>query len=151
MELEFLDVSGDAGIRVSGKTLEEAFAAAGIGAYELITDTAEVEKISHVTVDVKADSPETLLVRYLNELIFRFDTYGFVASHIVIRRMSPSEADMGGGAHPKVEWHLTADAYGEEFDKERHEQRALIKAATYHALKMERSGGGWMIEVVFDI
>lgn len=143
MTIELLDVSGDAGIRVTGPTLDDAFMAAGVGMYQLITDTGRVRDLSHITVDVDADSPETLLVRYLNELIFRFDTDAFVGSRVVVRQMSSPEA--GGG------WRFRAEVHGEEFDGRRHEQRALLKAATYHALKIAESDDIWTIEVVFDI
>ena len=46
---------------------------------------------------------------------------------------------------------MNAVLSGEEFDPERHESRLLIKAATYHRLKVEKSNDTWQIDVVFDI
>jgi SHS2 domain-containing protein len=40
---------------------------------------------------------------------------------------------------------------GEEFDPERHESRLLIKAATYHQLRIEKVNDVWEIDVIFDI
>ncbi len=46
---------------------------------------------------------------------------------------------------------LKAAVSGEEFDTERHERKLLIKAATYHKLKIERINGMWEVDVIFDI
>jgi SHS2 domain-containing protein len=40
---------------------------------------------------------------------------------------------------------------GEEFDAGRHEGKLLIKAATYHKLRIEKIDDLWEIDVIFDI
>ena len=130
-------MSGDVGIRAYGKTIAETFANAGIGMYSLITDISAAGEGTSIAFDVSGDSPEGLLVSYLNELIFRFDTYGFIGRKIDI-------GDISG-------FSMTVGVHGEEFDLGRHEQRLLIKAATYHNIKVEKTDEGWMVEVVFDI
>ncbi|MCX5719343.1 MAG: archease, partial [Nitrospirae bacterium] len=40
---------------------------------------------------------------------------------------------------------------GEDFDPERHESKLLIKAATYHKLRIENVGNMWEVDVIFDI
>ncbi|MBM4129219.1 MAG: archease, partial [Nitrospira sp.] len=37
------------------------------------------------------------------------------------------------------------------FDPERHERKLLVKAATYHMLRIERTDDVWEIDVIFDI
>jgi SHS2 domain-containing protein len=86
---------------------------------------------------VKSDSPEGLLVSWLNELIFRFDTYGFVGKKIRVSTLD--------------DYRIKAYVSGEDFDEERHERGLLVKAATYHRLKVERGDGIWVVEVIFDI
>jgi SHS2 domain-containing protein len=46
---------------------------------------------------------------------------------------------------------IDARISGEEFDPERHEGKLLIKAATYHRLKIENRDHGWKAEIIFDI
>jgi SHS2 domain-containing protein len=136
MQFEVLDISGDVGIRAYGGSLEELFINAASGMYSLITDTDAIERRKTVEIEVESLSLEGLLVSWLNELIFQFDTYGFIGKEIEIMEFS--------------EGRIKASIRGEEFDEERHEKRLLIKAATYHNLKIVRDGE-WRAEVIFDI
>jgi SHS2 domain-containing protein len=140
MTFEVLDISGDIGIRASGKSCEEAFVNAGIAMYSLITDISKIKDEKHLSIEVKADSPESLLVRYLNELIFQFDTYGFIGRRIELNSFS---------LQPPA--HLKAKVHGEDFDPDRHERRLLVKAATYHNIRIESRNSECVTEVIFDI
>jgi SHS2 domain-containing protein len=46
---------------------------------------------------------------------------------------------------------LTAIARGEPIDRGRHELHMEVKAITYHGLKVEPDGDGWLAEVIVDI
>ncbi|MFZ6007284.1 MAG: archease [Nitrospirota bacterium] len=140
MKFEILDISGDVGIRAYGQNCEEAFANAGIGMYNLITDIEKIAEKQAINIEARGDSLEGLLVPYLNELIFQFDTYGFIGKRIEIITFSNQPS-----AFIKVK------VYGEEFDPNRHERRLLVKAATYHNIRVEKINSRWEIEVVFDI
>jgi len=137
MQFEILDISGDTGIKAYGKTVSEAYANAGIGMYSLITDISGVSERERVEFQLSGDSPEGMLAAYLNELIFRFDTQGFVGRRVEVPDLSGSS--------------IRVIVHGEEFDADRHERRLLIKAATYHNIKVERTDHLWEVEVVFDI
>ncbi len=137
MQFEILDISGDIGIKAYGKTVSEAYANAGIGMYSLITDISGVDELESVEFELSRDSPEGVLAAYLNELIFRFDTYGFIGRRVEV-------SDLSGSI-------IRVIVHGEEFDPDRHERRLLIKAATYHNIKIERADSVWEVEVVFDI
>ncbi len=132
-----MDISGDVGIRAHGTSISEAYENAGAGMYSLITDTSGIDESESIAFEVSGDSPEGLLVAYLNELIFRFDTYGFIGKRVEV-------TDLSAGS-------MSATVHGGEFDPERHERRLLIKAATYHNINIKQAGGVWEVEVVFDI
>ncbi len=134
---EILDISGDVGLRVRGRSLEELFINSALGLYSLVTDLSGVEPAESVDVKVNRESLDSLLVGWLNELIFRFDTYGFIGKEIRIKRINENMVDAG--------------IRGEEFDPERHEKGLLVKAATYHNLRIEEKDGIWTAEVVLDI
>ncbi|HAK89314.1 MAG TPA: hypothetical protein DHV16_07740 [Nitrospiraceae bacterium] len=140
MDFETIDISGDAGIKAYGKSREEAFVNAGFGMYSLITDIGNINERQEIDIEVKSDSIEGLLVSFLNELIFRFDTYNFIGSRIEISDLSIQPP-----------FFIKAKIFGEEFDVERHERRLLVKAATYHNIRVEKTGDKWEIEVIFDI
>jgi SHS2 domain-containing protein len=105
--------------------------------YNLITDLDTIKEIKTIRVSVENPSLDGLLVSWLNELIFHFDTYGFIGKTIHIEKLS-------GNA-------IGATITGEEFDRERHEGKLLIKAATYHKLRIEKTNDMWEIDVIFDI
>jgi SHS2 domain-containing protein len=76
-------------------------------------------------------------VALLNECIFQFDTYGFVARRAELKELSEGRA--------------RAVLWGEEFDPGRHPRGLLVKAATYHNLDIRKTDGLWEAEVIFDI
>jgi SHS2 domain-containing protein len=137
MGFEIIDISGDAGIRVVGEDLKELFKSAGEGMYSLITDISGIEPRQSVRTSLSSHSTEGLLVGWLNELIFYFDAYGFIGKEIEIKELSDKTID--------------AIIRGEEFDTSRHERRLLIKAATYHNLKIIKEDSRLKAEVIFDI
>lgn len=134
---EVIDISGDVGLKSYGKSLKEAFLNAALGMTSLITDLDAIEEKKTITVSVESHSRDGLLVAWLNELIFHFDTYGFIGKKVDIEQFSGNK--------------ITATITGEEFDPGRHEGKLLIKAATYHNLRVEKAGNLWEIEVIFDI
>lgn len=168
MAYEVLDISGDIGIKAYGNSCEDVFINAGLGMYSLITDIEGVEGKKDLTIEASADSLEGLMVNYLNELVFHFDTYGFIGMEIRGLSLTPPCLPLRGlsriygvvstrriGAVPAASqnhnYTLKACIYGEDFDPDRHERKLLIKAATYHKIRVEKTGGKWEAEVIFDI
>ncbi|MEK7308404.1 MAG: archease, partial [Nitrospirota bacterium] len=116
----------------------ELFENAASGMYSLITDTNLIKEKQPVSIAVQSSSLESLFVSWLNELIFHFDTYGFIGKTMKIDRLSISK------------YRLNASVSGESFDKKRHKSKLLIKAATYHELKIKKTGSIWEASVIFD-
>jgi SHS2 domain-containing protein len=150
MGFEILDISGDIGLRVSGKDIKEVFINAAKGLYSLITDPSSVRPERALTIEVKDDNLEGLLVSFLNELIFQFDTYGFIGSSISIEGNMEDHFKLTPPTSATFLW-LKAIIMGEAFDPNRHERGLLVKAATYHNLKIFKNGDMWQAEVIFDI
>lgn len=134
---EIIDISGDVGIKANGYDCADAWANAGIGMYSLITDIDKILEQKSIEIEIISDSLEGLLVNYLNELIFDFDTYYFIGRRIDIISFSKGL--------------IRATIHGEEFDPSRHERRLLLKAATYHNIKIVMSSEMCEVEVIFDI
>ena len=152
-QFEIIDISGDVGIRAFGKSIEEVFKNSAIGMYSLITALEGVKGDKNISISVESNSLEGLLVSWLNELIFHFDAYGFIGKKIVITEITPSLTlpPRGGGRGGGDTCTLKAIISGEEFDTERHERKLLIKAATYHRLKVEKTRDIWEADIIFDI
>jgi len=136
-KFKVLDISGDVGIKAFGKSIDEAFISAAIGMYSLITNLDSIKEKKTINVSVGSPLLDGLLVSWLNELIFHFDAYGFIGKKIEIKQFSDNR--------------MVATVTGEEFDPERHEGKLLIKAATYHKLRIEKIDDTWEIDVIFDI
>jgi SHS2 domain-containing protein len=135
-DFEILEHTADVGIIAYGADLEQAFANAARGLFSLITELDDVGEVTHQDIVVNAGDVESLLVAWLNELVYRFDTEG-----ILFRRFEISQLD---------ETHLKARGYGEKVDVSKHKLKTGVKAATYHMLRVDRNDG-YRVQVIFDI
>jgi SHS2 domain-containing protein len=135
-EFEILDHTADVGIIAYGADLKQAFANAAKGLFSLITRLGDVEEALHRDIELTADDAESLLVDWLNELVYYFDAEGILFKRFDIIELNNS--------------HLKARGYGEKADSARHELKMGVKAATYHMLKIEKNNG-YRVQVLFDI
>jgi SHS2 domain-containing protein len=134
---EIQEHAGDVALHVSGGDLAElaAHAAAGLGA--VITDPGRLSGGEQRLLELDAQSPEDLLVRLLNELIYLFDTQGFVCTRLAVATATGRR--------------LEAVARGGHFDPARNEVRNVVKAATYHNLAVTRAAGRLHARIVLDL
>ena len=135
-DFEILDHTADVGIIAYGADIKQAFANAARGLFSLITELGDVQEVFHRDIEVTATDEESLLVAWLNELIYQFDT-----ENIVFRRFEITELN---------DTRLKARSYGEKVDRARHKLKTGVKAATYHMLKINKDDGG-KVQVIFDI
>jgi SHS2 domain-containing protein len=135
-DFEIINHTADVGIIAYGADMKQAFANMARGLFSLITELEDVEEVIHRDAELTATDEESLLVEWLNELIYQFDTEG-----IIFKRFDISQLDST---------QLKARGYGEKVDKSKHKIKMGVKAATYHMLKIER-GDGSRVQVLFDI
>lgn len=153
---EQIDISGDVGLRIRGATIEELLTNAAEGMFDLVTDLKTVQETDAREVTIESESYEHLLVQWLNELVFLYDTYGFIgmrfAIHLRKQYPGPGSEQMTHEPEQNVcRLHLRANISGGIFDPSVHESRLLIKAATYHGLSLNKHDGEWEATVIFDI
>ncbi len=135
-EFDILDHTADVGIIAYGASLNQAFANAARGLFSLITDLDDVKEALSRDIEVTAPDQESLLVAWLNELIYRFDV-----ENILLNRFDVTQLDST---------RLKARTYGEKVDSSRHKLKTGVKATTYHMLKVEKTNG-YQVQVLFDI
>ena len=133
---ELFDHTADVGIVAYGSDLKEAYANVAYGMFSLIADLKEVHEEIQRDIDIQALDRESLVVDWLNELLYIFDVDQVIFSRFEITALSQSK--------------LRAKAYGEKIDTSRHQLKTEVKAATYHLLKVEE-GNGFKIQVILDI
>ena len=134
---EPIDHTGDLGMRVFGGDLRELFAHAAWGLFDLMTDAERIEPRISRDLTVEAIDLEDLLVRWLGELLYAYDTDRFLSAKVTFQVLEPTR--------------LRASLSGETFDAHRHPIDTEIKAVTYHRIAVERLHSGWQAQVIFDI
>ncbi|MDI6816464.1 MAG: archease [Actinomycetota bacterium] len=137
LPFEVLDHTADVGLRAHGHTLKEAFENAATGMFSLITNLENIKPSTSQEISVEAEDQESMLVEWLNELLYRFEV-----EYMVFKRFEIVEWD--------EEHHMRAVAYGEPLDLGRHQIKTQIKACTYHMLKIEHNED-WSAQVIFDV
>ncbi|MFC1914684.1 archease [Chloroflexota bacterium] len=133
---EIIEHTADVGIIARGVSLNQTFANAARALFSIITRLENVAEVLHRDIELVASDQESLLVDWLNELIYLFDT-----ENVLFKRFEISELN---------NTRLKARSYGEKVDKSRHELKTGVKAATYHMLRIDK-GDGWQAQVLFDI
>ncbi len=138
-QVETFDHTADLGLRVHAADLDDLFRTAAIGLFDVIVaNRRQVVERDHEAITLAADSPEMLLIDWLNELIFRAET-----GHRLFCRFDVAVAANGLS--------LTATVHGELIDPARHVLDHEVKAATRHGTKLVRHQDEWLAEVILDI
>jgi SHS2 domain-containing protein len=134
---ELIDHTADIGIIAYGNTKEEAFEVAAEAMFDLICPLDKVEEKERFDIEVDAEDLESLLVTWLNELLYVFDVKRLIFKKFNVTLIGNNQ--------------LISHCFGEKFDPKKHEIIREIKAVTYNLLKIKNKDNQWMIQVVFDI
>lgn len=134
---ELVEHTADIGVTVRAESIARLFEDAGYAMCDLITDAGAIRPEAKKKIEVEAQDYEELLVNWLGELLYIFDTRQLLLPHFEI--------------HEIDEKHLKAAARGERLNRDRHELRYDIKAVTYFGLKVLQQDDQWTASVVFDI
>jgi SHS2 domain-containing protein len=134
---EIIDHTADVGIIAYGVDIKELFANAALALFSLIIELESIEEKVHLDLEVSSKHRDSLLIEWLNELIYLFDTKHVLFNRFIIERVT----------HDR----LKATCYGEIFDPMRHMLKIGVKAATYHMLKLGKNGDGYKAQIIFDI
>jgi SHS2 domain-containing protein len=132
-----LSHTADLGLRIRGATREELFENAGAALTAILTDRRRLRRQKVEEIAVEAPDLETLLVAWLNRLLYLYDVDAFLGREFQILELSSQS--------------LKAQARGEAYDPERHLAGTAVKAATYHHLEITERNGGWEATVILDL
>ena len=134
---ETFEVTADVGIMAYGDTLHELFANAARGMFTLMVESGTARPAKVVLVEARGGDLPSLLVAWLNELLFRCDVDGWAPADVRV-------LEVEGGR-------VQGELLGEPADPARHRFKGVVKAATYHLLECQREGDRWRARVVFDV
>jgi SHS2 domain-containing protein len=134
---EVFEHTADIGLRARAETLDQLLVEmAGALFSVIVTNLDAVEPVQECAFEVEGSRHDDLLFDWLSELLYVFDT-----KHLLFSKFS---VKLTGSR-------FEATARGEPMDQERHVMGMEVKAITYHGLKVEREGDGWLAEVIVDI
>jgi SHS2 domain-containing protein len=134
---EIIDHTADVGIIAYGVDIKQLFSNAALALFSLITEPESITEKLHHNLEISSEDRDSLLVEWLNELIYLFD-----AEHVLFNRF-----DIASLSNKQ----LKATCYGEKIDPLRHRIKIGVKAATYHMLKVDKDSNGYKAQIIFDI
>jgi SHS2 domain-containing protein len=134
---DILEHPADIGFRAFGSTMGELYANAAIAMLSIAGDPQAAEPRCDYPIEVESGDREGLMVDWLNEVLYWYD-----GKLVAFREFRVGEIS---------DTRIAAVAAGEPRNPERHRARLIVKAVTYHQLRVEQRGGEWVAEVYLDI
>jgi SHS2 domain-containing protein len=134
---EVSEHTADIGLHIYGETLPVLFRHAAMGMESLLVPLEQVQPLIQREITVTGHDHLSLLIAWLNELIFLFDTEYLLFREIEITTLTETT--------------VTGKAYGEPYDSQRHELSSAIKAATWHDAAVTQDETGYRATVIFDL
>jgi len=140
--IRMLDHTADVGFEVAkAPTLEDLFDEAREALLMTVFEEPPERGDEERAVRLSAPDRETLLVRWINELVFLIQGEGFVPVGADVRIR---EIDVGGFA-------FKASLTGAPLDLEGYGWQGEIKSATFHGLNVSEGSEGWQAQVILDV
>jgi len=138
-KFEFIDITtADVAFLAYGKDLNELFANAALAMFEVMVNTKKVKPEITKEVKTKGNDLQSLLFNWLNELLVFVDSENLAFSQFKVKI---DEKNLK----------LNAECLGEKIDARKHEIKTMVKAATYHVMKIEKIKDIWKAQVILDI
>jgi len=134
---EVFEHTADVGLHAYGSTLPELFIHAAQGMESLMVPLEQVRLQVSREITAEGHDVVSLLIAWLNELIFLFDT-----EYLIFREFEIDSL---------TETHLKGRASGEPYDAQRHDLSSAIKAVTWHEAAVEQTAEGYKARIIFDI
>jgi SHS2 domain-containing protein len=137
MDFELLEHPADIGFRAFGASIEKLFANCARALMFIILDPSNIHSAERVSLSADASDYESLLVNWLNEVLYYVDGKRLALGGFDILQLT--------------ETCIECIATGEPRDVRKHPPRLVVKAVTYHQLKVQQTENGWIAEVYVDV
>ena len=130
---EEVEHTADLALKVHGHSLEEIFANAAYGLFSLMADLENLPPSFNREVHLGAPDRESLLVDWLNELLYLHEVEEEIYTRFQIENLSSTA--------------LSATVWGTKMKA----SKLTVKAATFHDLEIKETEDGYLATVVFDV
>jgi SHS2 domain-containing protein len=134
---EYFDVEADVGVRAWGSTMADAFAQIALATLALTITPDDVQAREQREVRAQGDSPEALLVSWVNECLYVHEIEGFAVRRVEVTTLT---ATLVHGI-----------LHGEPIDSQRHRLGTVVKAATYHQVGLNEAPGRVEATLIVDV
>lgn len=134
---EHFEHDADIGIRGIAPTLELAFEQAAVAMTAVVTNPGLVNDSKAVAIHCEAPDTELLLVSWINELVYEMAVHSLLFNRyqVIIKNGK-----------------LSATAFGETVDRQKHQPAVEIKGATFTELRVyQQTDGLWIAQCVVDV
>lgn len=139
--IRMMDHTADVGFELEAPSLEGLFDEARRALLMTMFERPPVSGEYEGSVRLSAPDLETLLVRWINELIFFVQDEEFVPTGADLRIRHNGERGLS----------LEAHLVGAPLDLGAHGWQGEIKSATFHGLDVIRGGEGWQARAILDV
>lgn len=129
--------TADIGFKVWGKTLEELFENAARAMVDNLAVLSDAKPDKTVFVRLSAETHEELLVKWLEEILYHFETDALLAVNFEVTRCDLKN--------------FTAAIHGLEWDPTRQFLKTQIKAVTFHELAIHKKDDQFEVQVILDV
>ncbi|WP_305909481.1 archease [Methylomarinum sp. Ch1-1] len=134
---EHFEHDADIGIRGVARELDQAFEQAAVAMTAVIAEPKLIAADQAIAIACAADDVELLFLDWINELVYQ------MAIHRLLFKQYRVNIKDGK---------LSATAYGEAIDRERHQPAVEIKGATFTELRVYRQADGlWVAQCIVDV
>lgn len=137
MPFEVLEHPADIGFRAFGGTPAELFSNAAVALLAIAADLDRAAPRERYNIHAEGQDWESLLVNWLSEVLWLYDGRGIAFKEFQVAEIGPRS--------------ISATGLGEPRDPQRHPARLVVKAVTWHQLKVAETPQGWVAEVYLDI
>ncbi len=129
--------TADIGFKTWGSTLEELFSNAARALTDCMVQIDDGVSTQTVFVNLKADSLEKLLVKWLSEVLYHFKTDGLLGLGFSVLQCQMKD--------------FKATIHGIAWDSEKQPLKTQIKAVTFHEMKIEKKEDRYEVQVILDV
>jgi SHS2 domain-containing protein len=134
---DVLEHPADIGFRAFGDDLPDLFGSAALALLSIAGDPSAAEPRQEFRIAVESGDRESLMVDWLSEVLYWFDGKRIAFREFAITGLTDCAIQAIGRGEPR--------------EPERHRAKLIVKAVTYHQLKIEQRDGLWVAEVYLDI
>jgi len=134
---EHFEHDADIGIRGIAATLEQAFEQAAVAMTAVVVDPLRVSDSKAVDIQCEATDSELLLVSWINEFVYVMAVKGLLFNRyqVIINKGK-----------------LSATAFGEAVNRQKHHPAVEIKGATFTGLDVyQQTNGAWVAQCIVDV